>query len=324
MPLGKKVYNLPDKFQFSCTNNPKTTNKRVNMGKNLLIDRIEDSKEFTTSEQFIATYICRNKEQIAKLSIGDLASETHTSNPTIIRFCQKLGFDGYSDFKISFVSELERYYYRIKSIDSNIPFVQPSNFQEISKRICELNKEVVNSCYLSFSNDLLKNVTNVLRNTNRIFMYAFGDSFIRALSFKNKLIKINKYAIIITEHSEEAYHLCNITPDDCVLYISFSGGLYKAYEKHAQIYKQRGIQQIVITSKADCPIAKICDIVVELPVQEEDAKKIATFASQMAIDYALNVIYSCFFESDYSKNYNFKKKNYDFIINNDLLVTSSK
>lgn len=43
------------------------------------------------------------------------------------------------------------------------------------------------------------------------------------MSFKNKLIKINKQAILGFNNNQEAFHLHNTTKNDCVIFITYRG-----------------------------------------------------------------------------------------------------
>ena len=51
------------------------------------------------SEQKVADFVLANPERCAKASIGELAEWVQVSQPTVIRFVQALGFDGYRHFK---------------------------------------------------------------------------------------------------------------------------------------------------------------------------------------------------------------------------------
>lgn len=70
---------------------------------------------------------------------------------------------------------------------------------------------------------MLSQTAQLLDQANRIFIYALGDSQIRAKSFQNKLVKINKYVVIATELSEWAYHTANLTSEDCAIFLTYHG-----------------------------------------------------------------------------------------------------
>ncbi|MDN6292052.1 MAG: MurR/RpiR family transcriptional regulator, partial [Tetragenococcus halophilus] len=50
-------------------------------------------------DQYISQYIINHEEECKRLSITQLAEATMTSKSSILRFTQKLGLSGYSEFK---------------------------------------------------------------------------------------------------------------------------------------------------------------------------------------------------------------------------------
>jgi len=62
-------------------------------------------KKFSQSEQSIVDFILKNPDCILHSNAKDLASMTFTSSPTIIRFCQKLGYIGYPEFRYEYIQE---------------------------------------------------------------------------------------------------------------------------------------------------------------------------------------------------------------------------
>ena len=58
--------------------------------------------EFNELEMSIYNCILKNKSKISHMKIKDLADEAHVSTATILRFCKKLGCEGYSEFKLRY------------------------------------------------------------------------------------------------------------------------------------------------------------------------------------------------------------------------------
>lgn len=57
-------------------------------------------EDFSSLELQIVQVILENKENMRQMSIGDLAQKSFTSKSSVLRFTQKLGFNGYADFKV--------------------------------------------------------------------------------------------------------------------------------------------------------------------------------------------------------------------------------
>lgn len=67
--------------------------------------RLLETEHLSSSDQNIAEYILKNPECILKCSAKELAQLVYTSSPTIIRFCRKMGFSGYPEFRYQYIEE---------------------------------------------------------------------------------------------------------------------------------------------------------------------------------------------------------------------------
>lgn len=62
----------------------------------------EKISKLSDLEIIIYNYIVEHPDEILEMSIQKLASQTHVSTTTILRFCHSLGLKGYSEFKLRF------------------------------------------------------------------------------------------------------------------------------------------------------------------------------------------------------------------------------
>ena len=57
----------------------------------------------------IATYLLANFRKLAGMSTRQLGKNTYTNSAAIVRFSQKLGFSGYTEFRVQFLAEMMQY-----------------------------------------------------------------------------------------------------------------------------------------------------------------------------------------------------------------------
>ena len=62
--------------------------------------------QMTDSEKKIADYILSHPEEVYKINIHDLARINEVSLPTVFRFAQTLGFEGFKDFKVELIKDM--------------------------------------------------------------------------------------------------------------------------------------------------------------------------------------------------------------------------
>ena len=67
-----------------------------------LIRRLTDARStLSKSETKVASYVLDNAHEVIKMRIADLARGSQVSEPTVIRFCRAIGFDGFQSFKLN-------------------------------------------------------------------------------------------------------------------------------------------------------------------------------------------------------------------------------
>ncbi|YCA44060.1 MurR/RpiR family transcriptional regulator [Bacillus sp. JZ8] len=273
-----------------------------------ILMQLSEMHNFTPNEKSIASYILIHRESILHLNIQELAKVTYTSHSAVNRLTHKLGLSGFKEFIIKLAQEFQQTA-DIPNVDSNYPFNLEASSLQVAKDIAELMKETIEKNFSFMDDNLLSQTAQLLYQSERIFIYASGDSQIRAKSFQNKLIKINKYPIIATELSEWAHHTVNLTKHDCAIFLTYHGKS-SSYMKAAQHFLNKNIPFITISSTSQNDLAKLSTIFIQVPNDEEKFSKIGTFSSQIAFEYVLNVIYSCIYKIDYMKN---RRNSIDFL-----------
>ncbi|MFE6074025.1 MurR/RpiR family transcriptional regulator [Paenibacillus sp. NPDC057886] len=266
-----------------------------------ILTQLADMNNFTPNEKSIASYILTHKELMLQFNIQELAKATYTSHSAINRLTHKLGLSGFKEFSIKLAREFQQNAQNISNIDPNYPFALGESSLQVAKDIAELMKETIEKNFAFMDEASLTEAAHLLDQAKRIFIYALGDSQIRAKSFQNKLIKINKYVVITTELSEWAYHTINLTDQDCAIFLTYHEKS-PIFLKAAQHFSREKIPFITITANHQSELAKMSTICIQVPNDETKHAKIGTFSSQIAFDYVLNVIYSCIFQIDYAKN----------------------
>lgn len=245
---------------------------------------------FTDVEWEVVQYIKDNIYKITLMNIGELAKVTYTSNATILRTCRKLECDGFKEFKQRLIKEIESQKHMKQTVDFTIPFYSSETVLEIINNISNLYKESIDIINSSIDINVMEQIVKTIYSAKRMFIYSIGDSKITAKSFINKLIKINYYAISATDNHEETSISASVNSQDCALFISYSGETVD-YSNCFYILKRCGCKIITITANEKSIIAQKSDLCILLPNKEND-NKIATFYSQLAFQYVLNIIYS--------------------------------
>lgn len=264
-----------------------------------LLEKLNDDQLFTKTEREIVTYVKNNPNLIINMSIKELAKQTYSSNASIIRICKKLGFSGFKDFKIAYMRNIESLKYVNNKIDFSFPFQNDEPTWQIINSIASIYKESIDLINGELNIDGLEKIVDILDTSERVFIYAIGDSQITAMNFTNKLIKIGKFFQIATENREEIHISHAVTNNDCCLFISYS--INQSYHDCLKVLLSKGCKIITLTANHNDPLYKYSDYNIVIPYKEQN-EKIATFYSQISFQYVLSIIYSLLYKRYYRKN----------------------
>lgn len=102
-----------------------------------LIKTLQEKEGFSESESMIADFLLANYRGLAGISTRQLAKLTYTSSAAIVRFSQKLGFEGYTEFKVSFMAEMIQYKYNTNAQNAE-GFNSKDSVKEIIKKVTSM------------------------------------------------------------------------------------------------------------------------------------------------------------------------------------------
>ena len=212
-------------------------------------------KSFTDSEKKILDYIQKNPEKVISMSIKELSNESNTGEATIIRFCKKIGFKGYNEFKISLISTMSK---KKQKTRHKIDILYDKNYNTISENIYNNSFNVLKDTLSLINNEVFDNCINLINTAKHIEFIGVGYSNLTAQDAKYKFLRIGKS---VAAHSDS--HLFKMAAsisgkNDLVIGISQTGETQEVIESMKSA-KARGADTIVITNNDNTEITKYAD-----------------------------------------------------------------
>ncbi|MFC6294876.1 MurR/RpiR family transcriptional regulator [Lactiplantibacillus daoliensis] len=267
----------------------------------LILDALNQQTDFTTTEKRIADYIFANLPTLSNLYIKNLAAATYTSHSAIIRLAQKLGYQGFRDFQRALTIAATAQAQALTAVDANFPFQADDTATTIAKKLAGLSVNAIQTTYTQIDEQQLTAAAKLLAKTERLFLFAQGDSQLRARSFQNRLVKINKFAMIAEEYGDAAWQAANLSPSDCAVFISYAGTT-NTHRQFATYFQQQHIPSILISGNAQSPLIPLTTQQLIAVLPETTFAKVGTFASQVAFEYLLDTLFSLLYVQDYRHN----------------------
>ncbi|KRN28141.1 transcriptional regulator [Lactobacillus selangorensis] len=275
----------------------------------LLTDQLKDTSQLTNTDQQIAAYILKHLAATSKMTIQQLAAATYTSHSAIVRLAQKLGYSGYRSFRYAITEAAYHQQHGLDQIDANFPFLPTDSPVTIAKNMAHLSTNTISRSLAQLDADKLAEAAHRITAAQRLFLFAVGDSQIRARSFQNKLTKIGQFAILAEEYNDENWTAATLTPSDCALFISY-GGNTEQHTQLLQLLNEKKVPTILITGNAKSTQIQLADTALVTAQTEYENLKISTFASQISFEYVLDTLFALIYAGDYQQHLHDLKQHY--------------
>jgi len=178
--------------------------------------------DFTNTEEKIANYILQNKENVTKLSVKELAQAADSSPASVVRFCKKLNYKGYHDFKISLIKDIQDFENQNKTKIYDDISVN-DEIEEIMEKLAHDNINVIENTINLLSIDQLKKAVAAIENADNIYIFGIGASGLVAKDLEYKLMRIKKTVIYYSDTHAQLSSAANMESTDLAIAISYSG-----------------------------------------------------------------------------------------------------
>ena len=131
-------------------------------------------KSFSKTERILSQYIRSNPEQMAMLSISDLAKASDVGEATVIRFAKKLGFSGYAEMKKLFKERLSASF-SISSRFYNCVF-QDRETMDFIDRFIDQQKGYIEATKKVIASDSFRRICSLINEAHSLFLFEDGGA----------------------------------------------------------------------------------------------------------------------------------------------------
>jgi DNA-binding MurR/RpiR family transcriptional regulator len=233
--------------------------------------------QLTKKEKQIADFILSDESVIYK-TITELVEESRTGYGSIMRFCKRLGFDGFQDFKIHLSQDLTR---------QKTTGGKASGTDDPATGAEEACRDIRNTVQL-LSEKEVEAAARALVKAPKILLAGCGGSFITALEIEYRLIRFGLPATAVCDTHMQRIRAAGLTKNDAAFLISFSGST-KEIITAGEIARQKGATVIALTNFAQSPVASMADIKLVTAVRVDPLR--AEVGSKVAIDFVIDVVF---------------------------------
>lgn len=283
----------------------------------IIENMIKCCDKLTPTESSLAQYIIKNKNKISELSIQQLSDETFVSKSAIHRFCKKIGIDGFNELKVKAAQDVAEESTIENDIDVNFPFLEGDTQGIIAKKLIKLYEATIRDTYKYIDVEKLNTCVNILHKADIIDIYTHAHNINVAENFMDKMRSIGR-TVNCTKSFYDQRCTATVSKDNhAALLLSYSGKS-KFLKPISEILYKKGIETIWIGRGGSSSVPKYIKHRLYISDRENLKNRISQFSSHIAMQYMLDLIYSCVFKRDYKENIKYIKEVANIVDNRDI------
>ncbi|MEO6991381.1 MAG: MurR/RpiR family transcriptional regulator [Candidatus Baltobacteraceae bacterium] len=248
-----------------------------------------------SAEQRVADFILKHPEELIYLTVTELAERTQTSESTVVRLCQKIGYKGYQEFKIMLARDL------VGPVEQVYEHIEPGDsLSELKNKVFQANAQALRDTMEVLADDELQRAVTAIAKARRLEIYGVGGSAPLALDAYHKFMKHGISAVSLSDGDLMAMSSSLLGPPDVALGISHTGTSKDVCEALARA-KDGGATTICITHRATSPITKSADIKL-FTAAKETAFGSDSMSSRIAQLSIIDTLYAGLALDDYDRS----------------------
>lgn len=269
----------------------------------MILEELKWLSNLTDQEKILADYIIRFPDTIFSATAHVLAMSSYTSKGTVTRLCQKLGFQGFADFKLKYALECS-----LREASNQL--LNPSVIREASSShkapqfTLELHQSVIAKTAALLDSQALSRVLVRMKHCKYLAFYGTGTNFfkLQGLCLRLQVLGYQAYAYdtyygYIDAKLERNY-------ENQIAFLVSTTGNNPAVLESARKLKNCGIWMVAICSKMHDALSKLTDETL-ITYWNPESTEMMMVARDISLQYVLDTLFiSCYAESLKTASYN--------------------
>lgn len=263
------------------------------------LNELKRMNKLTSTEQGIVNYILTYPEELEKISSRQLAELTYTSPATVVRICQKLGFSGYSEFKIKYLQEVNQTP-MIDQINRTNPITSEDSLHRIVNKVAALEITAIEQTKKGIDLDQLNRVSELLNQATCIDFYAFDNNLHLAKNACSHFLYAGKQAVIHDSSNAQFMQAFASVQGHVAIIISRTGENPMLY-RIANVLRERNIPLLVLTESRHSSLAKISTEHLYL-YNVHRFTDMGTILFQTSVQYLFDLLFAILFSRNFENS----------------------
>lgn len=204
-------------------------------------------------ERQIADYVLGNSEQVLEMNVAELAAVAGAAGSAVIRFCKRLGYTGFSQFRMALAQEL--------AVRPAVPATSPGteeSLTDVAQKVFASGVRTLQNTAAMLEQSQMEPLIEMLSHAERICIFGVGTSASIAEDAQYRFLQLGYPSSCYTDILFMPVAALNMKKGEAAIGISHSGRTEATLEA-VRLAKEQGAFSVAITSYRASPLAQTSD-----------------------------------------------------------------
>lgn len=224
----------------------------------MLLDSIKIRVDsLSKSERKVALAVLADPQAVLTENIATLAKSALVSEPTVVRFCRSLGYNGWHEFKLKLAQNMA-----IALPGANESLAEDDLAADLVNKVCSRSINTLLDLRIRLAPETIQRALDVLARSNKIEFYGQGAAVIVAADAQHKFFRAGVPAVAYTDPHMYGIAAALLGPGDTVVAIP-QGGNSIALLHSIKLARQGGADVIAL-APSGTPLATLATV--QIPI----------------------------------------------------------
>ena len=221
------------------------------------------------------------------MSISRLAEVCGVAEATISRFCRRMGYRGYSDFRLAIAAATAAR----ENSDPLSGEIQPEDtVPDLCAKLASANIDAIRETQNLISPENIRAAADVLLAANTVLCMGQGGSMLMAEEAAHLFTTAFPGFFAVSDSHMQVIAATNLTEKDVILFFSYSGSTKELMDV-LRVTRRRHTRTVLVTRYPGSPGAGLADIVLQCG-STEGPLQLGSVAARIAQLYLIDVLFS--------------------------------
>jgi len=206
------------------------------------------------AERRVADFVLRDPERTLWMTARDLAKGCDTSEATVVRFCQSLGYQGLPEFRTALIQEV---FSSSRSIYQEV--TDQDSPTELIRKVVNLSINALQDTIAVLDPQEFDRAVQALVNAQRLHFFGAGGSSYIAQEATLKFLRLSMPAVAFIDYFSQINSAALLGEHDVAIGLSYTGATESVVQALGTA-RQAGATTICITNFDRSPITEVADI----------------------------------------------------------------